>query len=210
MGPGYYVEKLRGQSRDGILSDPSYLDYVEEYTCLNKRLQDRQVVLFVGDSMTQRFKLNEYFPHRDIVNRGIFGDTTWGLMHRLEGNINNLKVGRLFIMIGFNDLPYRSDAQIVRNITDILARAGAGEIILQSLLPVTAEHGDTNRRIAAINTQLEQLCRARGYRYLNLHEQFVADDGAIEPHLTRDGVHLTVRGYEKWARLLRPLLETGH
>lgn len=209
VGPGYYVTRLCAKPVDRIVNKQLYLDYVEEYAELNKRYHGKDVIVFVGDSLTRRFKLGEYFSRTDILNRGIFSDTTWGLMNRLEENVNNLKVCQLFVMIGFNDLQYRSNEEIAQNIKAFLAKVKADKIIVQSLLPVAAGDRDTNGRIVVINARLEALCRECGYCYLDIHEHLVADNGAIKSYFTRDGVHLSAHGYEVWARLLIPLLDVA-
>ena len=41
-------------------------------------------VVFVGDSLTERVKWNELFPHLQTKNRGISSDTTEGVLARLD------------------------------------------------------------------------------------------------------------------------------
>ena len=59
--------------------------------------------LFLGDSLTEYGNWRELFPGLDIKNRGIAGDTTDGVLHRLDG-ITALSPDKIFLMIGINDL----------------------------------------------------------------------------------------------------------
>jgi hypothetical protein len=43
--------------------------------------------LFYGDSLTGNWPLQEFFPHHSILNRGIGGDSLFGLRLRLEEDV---------------------------------------------------------------------------------------------------------------------------
>lgn len=66
-------------------------------------------IVMVGDSITDGAEWHEMFPQLNIVNRGISGDTTVGVLNRLEG-ITQTQAKKAFIMIGvngrFNDLRF--------------------------------------------------------------------------------------------------------
>ncbi len=61
----------------------------------------KQKVLFIGDSLTEWFKLEKYFPDVDIINEGIAGDTTYGVLERLD-KVIDISVDMIFLMIGIN------------------------------------------------------------------------------------------------------------
>jgi|GEM_PF-985145 len=206
VGPDYYLKRAFSRPSDTILDDPLYRDYAEEYQRLNAKLSGRKVIVFAGDSITRRFKLEEYFPDHPVVNRGIFSDTTLGLLKRLDHTVNNLSIGQLFIMIGYNDLRYRDNEEILRNVDQILSRCKADRIIVQSLLPVAGTRPETNARILQMNAGLQDLCRKHRCEYLDLHRPFARGE-AIDPAYTRDGAHPNAAGYELWAGIICGVLE---
>lgn len=207
VGPGFYLHRLLQAPADPILSLAIYQDSAEEYERLNEKRGDLPVTVFLGDSITRRFHLGEYFPGMPLVNRGIFHDTTEGLLARLDRNVNNLRVDRLFLLIGHNDLPYRTDEEIVENIALLLSRARAREVILQSILPVAPARTEDNRRIVALNERLQRLCPAESCTFLDLHARFRDGRGGLRSDYSRDGIHPNAAGYEAWAKAVRPLLE---
>jgi len=59
-------------------------------------------IMMLGDSITDRGLWGELTQRDDIVNRGINGDTTEGVLHRLDAL--NPHIQKAYIMIGVNDI----------------------------------------------------------------------------------------------------------
>ena len=66
-------------------------------------MQNNQSIIFLGDSLTEWFELGKYFPGLAIINEGIAGDTTYGVLQRLEAIIKK-PAKKIFLMIGINDI----------------------------------------------------------------------------------------------------------
>ena len=60
--------------------------------------------LFYGDSITAAFPLHEFFPEYTLLNRGIPGDTVYGLYDRLEPDLYAYSPRRVFLLIGINGI----------------------------------------------------------------------------------------------------------
>ena len=84
VGISFYLKKVIEKPIDPILTHPLYNDYRTEYEYLNSNYQGSNYIVFLGDSITARFKVNEYFPHKKVLNRGIFSDTTCGVLERVQ------------------------------------------------------------------------------------------------------------------------------
>jgi len=178
----------------------------EEYERLNAKYKEETLVVFVGDSITKRFNIQEFANTGDILNRGIFSDTTYGLLMRMDRNILNLEIDKLFIMIGYNDLKFRSNAEIIRNIERILTKSKARETYVQSLLPVSADKASVNERIVQLNDALKALSQDSKCFYVDLYSRFKGSDNGIKSELTSDGVHPNYFGYRLWYSTIEPLL----
>ena len=204
--PDYYVKKLFSEPIDDILNLEVYKDLTDEYNYFNAQHSNKVFIVFVGDSITKRFNIQEFAYDNNILNRGIFFDTTLGLLNRLDQNINNLKIEKLFLMIGYNDLKFRSNDEIVGNIREILLKSKANTKYLFSLLPVKSSRSEDNRRIVYINKHLKQIAKENKYLYIDVHSHFADSSGGINPELTSDGIHPNILGYKKWFLLVGPLL----
>ena len=170
--------------------------------------------VFFGDSITADSDFGEYYPGLSIVNLGVYGDTLEDLQRRVK-QVRAENPARIFLMGGINSLRDGNlDACLAdyRALLDALREAcPEAKIIVHSVLPVGADiesllgcHNDTVR---AFNTGLRFLAAEYGCSYVDLFSAY-AKDGALDPALTRDGVHLNFNAYSPWAEAIAPYLPT--
>ena len=168
-------------------------------------------VVFLGDSITEGGAWEELFPGVRTRNRGIGGDTSEGVLRRLE-QVTRGKPAKVFLMIGTNDLfGGDSEAEIVSNIEEILDRlkdeTPDTEVYLQSVLPRDAGY---RTRIEAVNARLAEVAGERGAAWVDLYPGFLdPETGAIRPELSNDELHLLGPGYALWKEQIEALVRTG-
>lgn len=167
-------------------------------------------IVFLGDSITAAFPLNELQLPTEPKNRGINGDTTRGVLRRLD-QVTAGQPRQIFLMIGTNDLIFgRSKETVVATYAKILRRiqseSPATEVFVQSILP-------QDERLAAdihyINQEIAVLAEEHGYVYIDLFPDFADEAGGLRPEFTDDGLHLVNTGYKQWQELIRPYLYGG-
>jgi lysophospholipase L1-like esterase len=157
-------------------------------------------IVFLGDSITEGGPWEELFPDLRVRNRGIGGDTSDGVLRRLE-QVTRAEPDKLFLLIGTNDL-YRGDSEdeLVANIIEILDRLKQEtpdtEVYLQSVLPRAADYRE---RIEALNARLAEVALEHGSEWIDLYPHFVdPETGAIRAELSNDELHLLGPGYALW------------
>jgi len=180
-------------------------------TAFNKK----DPVVFFGDSITFGANWQQLFPKTTVVNRGISGDTTLGLLNR-QSEIIALHPHQVFLMIGTNDLCFeRPLAQILENYRLILERfqqeLPGTPVYVQSVLPFNDKLFPSrglrkNEYIRALNNGIKQLAEEFDYRYIDLTTAFTAPDGRLMPEYTYDGLHLNDKAYQVWRNLINPLV----
>ena len=70
-----------GKSEHSFNENPLYI----ERTSLFQELEiPSKSIVFLGDSLTDRAEWAEFFPDKRIINRGVGGDTTEGVLNRLD------------------------------------------------------------------------------------------------------------------------------
>jgi len=168
-------------------------------------------VVFFGDSITFGADWERLFPESPVVNRGISGDTTSGLLNR-QNEIIALRPKQIFLMIGTNDLCFgRPVDQVVENYSKILARFQAElpgtPVYVQSILPFNDQMFPSNglrknQNIRALNKAIKPLAQKFGYEYLDLSGAFTGKDGRLLQQYTYDGLHLNDDAYQVWRRLI--------
>ena len=106
---------------------------------------DKDEIIFLGDSITEGCNWSEIFHDKRIKNRGIGGDVTKGVLDRLDEIVES-KPLKVFLMVGINDLAAgKTEKEVVTNIKKIIKsiqrRSAETEIYLQSILPVNSVFG---------------------------------------------------------------------
>jgi lysophospholipase L1-like esterase len=188
-----------------VFNDTYYKAKVSQYASLNKQLAaDQDYTVFVGDSFIEQFPVTELFPGFRVLNRGIGFDTSVGVLNRLENTVNNITVTSCFLMIGHNDLKYRSVKDISQNIELIASRIKAKRIFIISILPC-AEQLD-NYQISQINNIIKKRSSINSYTYIDCYNHFLSETGKIKSEYYYDGVHLNMNGYVLLKQCIEHLL----
>ena len=71
---------------------------------LKKQPADPKRVVFMGDSITDFWRLDQYFPGKPYVNRGIGGQTTPQMLVRMYPDVIDLKPAAMIVLAGTNDI----------------------------------------------------------------------------------------------------------
>lgn len=171
-------------------------------------MTEKPVTAFVGDSITAAGAWQDWFSEVDARNFGVDGDTTDGLLERLDAVIES-DPQTIVLLIGTNDLAERrSIERIVRNIESALVRLHQelpdARILLQSVLPRGREYAENVREI---NRHIWQFAATQRVHYLDLWPIMADADGELNAEYSDDRLHLTDEGYEAWLSELRPALE---
>ena len=167
-------------------------------------------IVFLGDSITDYADFDALLPEHHIINRGIAGDTTSGVLKRL-GEVISLKPGKLFLLIGTNDIGDGLEtAPIVRNIRQIVSRvkekSPETRIYLQAVFPTRHIGTRPNAEITALNTSLKAVAEALHCTFIDLYPLLLDGEGELAEEYTVDGLHLSPAAYEVWMKFILPYL----
>ena len=189
--------------------------YAEENAKLPPPQPGKPRVVFFGDSITDFWRLNQYFPDHDFVNRGISGQITGEMLGRFKADVIDLRPEAALILAGTNDLARGVQILAIENNFSMMADLcdkRRVKLILASVLPVNDYHKDENplflrtaarppQLIRALNDWLKSLCEQRGYRYLDYYSAMVDERGMLQKDFTDDGLHPNAAGYRAMAPL---------
>jgi lysophospholipase L1-like esterase len=110
---------------------------------LKKQPSEPKRVLFMGDSITDFWRLAEYFPGKPYVNRGISGQTTPQMLVRMYPDVIDLKPAAMVVLAGINDISQNTGPataemveQNIMAMTELAQHHGI-KVILCSILPVS-------------------------------------------------------------------------
>lgn len=198
------------------LTYEQWLDQLRQEAQVAADQQPENLTVLLGDSISLWFPKQLLPPERFWLNQGISGETSDGLLKRLN-LFEQTQPDTIFVMIGINDLLRgTSEEMILDNQRQIIRQLDTAhpqaQIVVQSILPhaedATWEGRDrlltiSNSRIQDFNKQLETLARQEGVYYLDLYPLFANPDGNLRPELSTDGLHLSPLGYQTWSIALQ-------
>ena len=153
-----------------------------------------QRVVFLGASIIQWWNLDQFFPGKDYINKGIAGQTSFDLEGRVQQDAIDLQPDVILIQIGSNDLTNNEDVDtIVGNIENLywtINDAGI-RVVLSAVLPSGGEYTSTipNDKVNSINADLIQFCNDNQVAFADFHSVLVDGNGEFDQALTKDGGH---------------------
>ncbi len=191
--------------------------YAERFAYFNQHPLKQGQIVFLGNSLTQAGKWEEYFPKQNPANRGISGDNTLGMLGRLH-EIIKAKPAKLFILAGINDISLgRSNDKILNNIRSIIYQVKEGSprttIYVQSLLPINKDVCKYKRmmgkekQIEKLNKEILKFCKFENITFIDLYPHFLSGKRKMDAKYTSDGLHLNEAGYALWSDLIRKYVE---
>jgi len=190
-------------------------------------------VLFMGDSITDWWRnpggtngfphgvngaytgkpvFDKYFGSWKVANFGIAGDTTQGVLWRLQnGEGQGYQPRVIMLMIGTNNTRRNSAPQIAEGVTAVVQELRKdfpdAKILLLGIFPRSGPTSPARVEITAINAIISGLNDGQHIFYLDIGSKFLKADGSIPKEIMSDGLHPTTKGYEIWAEAVKGPLD---
>jgi lysophospholipase L1-like esterase len=198
-------------------------DNLRRYTEANSKLDPPSPkltrVVFMGDSITDFWRLNEYFAGREYINRGISGQITGEMLGRMKADVLDLHPKAMLFLGGTNDISRGvAIATIENNIAMIgdLCRANGIRPVFASITPTSDYHKAENPRnemtktrplakIVEVNNWLRDYCQKNHFVYVDYYNALLDTNGVLGSDLADDGLHPNAKGY----RIMAPLAVKG-
>lgn len=189
----------------------SSLTYKEQVDFYSIYTQQSDIVM-LGNSLTHKILWNELLGRPDVANRGIGGDLTAGMLHRMSYVLDqNPKI--CFIEGGINDLDAGiSIDTIYHNLQKIVTILQAKNIIpvLTTVTYVTAiypGHYAMNASITRLNEKIYQLIKTNDLQVVDLNLWISKNSELIPIYARDDGNHLTSKAYLVWKKEILRILK---
>ena len=189
----------------------NYEKVIKEFKKKPLKLND---IVFLGNSITAGGNdWSERLNYPNIKNRGIGGDTTEGVLARID-EIIYFKPIAVFLLIGINDIwnngspSIPSPEYIANNINNIVefikGNCPETKIYVQTILPVEKEIFIES--IKKVNKIIKSNQINEKYEVIDLYSLFANENGLMIKELSTDGIHLNEKGYQKWVEFIKPIV----
>jgi lysophospholipase L1-like esterase len=193
--------------------------YREPNAALQPPAPGEKRVVFFGDSITDGWKLADYFAAKPYINRGISGQTTPQTLVRFREDVINLQPKAVVILAGTNDIAGNTGPmsleEIEANYSSLaeLAAANQVRVVFSSVLPVNNYSPEAVEffadrppaKILELNRWLKGYCAAHGCVYLDYFNAMIDEKGLLKKELADDGLHPNPAGY----KVMAPLAEAA-
>ena len=185
-----------------IQNDPYYKHKKSQFEIL--ALNEKYKTIMLGDSITDEAQWDELLNSDTIQNRGISGDTTDGVIDRLNPIGKNIE--KVFIMIGVNDIMRGKPVdEVYLNYLKIIQffKEKNIKIHIQSTLYIgESRKADFNPKIEELNKRLEKYTSENQITFINLNPIF-APNKILKKEFTFDDLHLNGTAYNLWATKIK-------
>ncbi|MEZ8041024.1 SGNH/GDSL hydrolase family protein [Vibrio sp. 1F263] len=164
------------------------------------------LVMF-GDSITEWAPWADIFRDVSMVNRGLAGDTTTGMLCRIDTTLN-VKPKLVCFMAGINDLAQGYDVEhIYRNYIDMLEvwQENDIRILVQSTLYVGSKLQGLNPSVELLNSKISEYCSQQGIAFLDVNS-VLSPNKLLSNEYSCDDLHLNAKAYQAWAEVLQPTI----
>lgn len=188
-----------------LLFKTHYNDRVNLFKEENEHIKNIDVA-FLGDSLTEGYDVKTSYPNLTVVNRGIGGDTTFGLENRLKESAYDAHPKVISMLIGANNFKTMLDnyESIVKKLKDNLPES---KVILCSLTCMTGEWGRNNEIAKQNNIKIQEYATKYNYVYADLYNALLdSNTNALKESYSVDGGHLTNEGYQVVTSVLNPII----
>ena len=201
----------KASGMDGALSDAVKI----------RTVPYNRTTIFAGDSITVGLRTYNILSGMSIQgNKGSVAEvglntTTFRTRRVFEGKtgveaIIAAKPYRVYLMLGDNEIHYRSKEDTVAGYREILKRIQAGtpdtDIVVLAATPVTSAKVASQKgfaQIPAYNESLKALAKSMGVRYFDCTDFLKDSSGWLKTsYAAGDGIHWKVEAYREYARRL--------
>lgn len=207
LGQFMYYRRMSGSGNVNELQDK----FAKEARAIVESGKETDVV-FLGDSITQGYNIEKFYPNKNYVNSGIGGNIAYQVLERLDDNVIILKPKKVILLIGTNDLGLGFSAQTsAKAIDEILSKLHGKlpetQVIVESVYPINDkmlhDFNRTNENIDKLNVLLKESCAKQKADYLDIFAAIADGDKQLRADLTKDGLHLNNKGYTIVTNFLR-------
>lgn len=168
---------------------------------------DPNRVVFFGDSITDNWKLANFFGAKPYVNRGIGGQVLPQMLVRMYPDVIDLKPAVMVLLAGTNDIARNNGPSTLTMIEENtmaiteLAQGHGIKVVLCSVTPI-ADYGRAKMSegrppadILKVNAWLKSYAAKTGAVYCDYFSALVDDKGMMKPGISADGLHPNEQGY---------------
>lgn len=175
---------------------------------------DKKEILFVGSSSIRMWTtLEEDMQPYKVLNRGFGGATTAEVLHYYDRIIKPYKPKIIVIYVGENDISEGGQPNETVRLTEVLFDKIQKDFKRSKIIYISMKPSISRWHLwedfQKGNAEIEKMCTAnKKLFYLESADVMLYDDGSIRKDIfIEDGLHMNVKGYADWTKMVKDLLD---
>ncbi len=211
--------------RDNTATVPGLMPFFQSKHQANLEIAGKGDIdlLFLGDSITDFWSnasgpyagkpvFDKYFGHMKVANFGIAGDTTQGVLFRLQnGEGKGFSPKLVMLMVGTNNTMQNTAPEIAEGVGAVVLELEkdfpTSKILLLAIFPRDKPGDQVRKTIDEVNRRIAKLHDGKKVFYLDIGQKFLDENGFIPKDVMSDALHPTTKGYEIWAEAVKGHIE---
>ncbi len=184
----------------------------EKQESIYENIRKNENIVFLGDSITDWYPIEDIFGDLPIVRSGVAGYETDDILQRMDSMVYIYNPTKVFILIGTNDIKYSEDDEkrtadnIKKIIENIKKNRSKSNIYYQSIYPINrdmyAVEERYNDEIQEINNIMKDYCIKNNITYIDMYKELADENGDFNRKYTYDGLHPNELGYARISQVL--------
>ena len=181
-----------------------------EKRVITDKIQKNENIVFLGDSITEYYPIDNIYVDLPIVKSGVAGYKTQDILDRMNDMVYRYNPTKVFLLIGTNDITRNKEEkkeEAVENIKEIIEKIQEkrkkAKIYLESIYPVNEDIDEKmvgardNDTIQEMNENLKSYCDEKNITYIDMYKELENEDQKFDKKYTNDGLHPNDLGYAK-------------
>lgn len=180
---------------------------------IEKEEKKTENIVFLGDSITEIYPLEDIFGKVPIVKSGISGYRTKDILEQLRKMVYQYNPSKVILLIGTNDyLDNSTPDEVASNIKEIVQEIHKHrkntEIYIESIYPINKSlkkemvANRDNDKIIETNKKIKDICKEKNLTYIDMYNELIDEDGNFNKKYTYDGLHPNTLGYARISQVL--------
>lgn len=175
--------------------------------------------VFLGDSLTNNYTLQKYYPEYPIINSGIGGNKTDDILAELQNRVFKYNPKKVILLIGINDLThFKTPDYVAHNIelitNQIKVKFPKCKIYIESIYPINYSWKKRKNNtvpsmdvmissIIKTNDKIKDICEKYNYQYIDTYTSLIDENNLLKQEYSKDGIHLNDKGYEEVTKIIK-------
>lgn len=186
----------------------------------SNNFKQEENIVFLGDSITEYYPIDEIYGDLPIVKSGVSGYQTKDILNRMDKMVYSYNPTKIFLLIGTNDYMYDTKQETIDNTMKNIKKIVNGirenrkntKLYIESIFPVNSTISEktvakrTNEAIIETNDMIKLYCEENNITYIDMYNELTDEDGNFDEKYTYDGLHPNTLGYAKITRVLMPYI----